>query len=455
LTACGAAGVRRSDESNGGPRITSPEDVADYRLEDPACQAQNTGIDVDSMVTWLWDGVNTAPVHEPADAIVSHDRLGSRAILATWYGHSQEETCKMTPGGIRCAGKPTVLTPGRKLKLCRKDGEYARASIEAVALSAIFTIDKAWSFYHRMAGAHTDMERTNLLIFPEIRQKITGGSEKTNVISSNLAYARSYRRAPTLVIYPGVASENPGDNPKRPNLWESPWSLAHEFGHHVLKTHTGIASIGSSVAASDAGDLPHLNLSETLPDGSTRDVGAATVWEAVNEGFADLFAFYEQGQATGLLNAIPCMGASRDLASNKFSNGRLKVLDDSALSEFQAEVYLPIRDCATPNFQEPHSMGAAIAYGVYQVFAKSLVVQDEGSAKGGDLLILWADALQSLVATASDEVSIQSTVKAAITVAAHADKALTPDQCSAIRDIFPVWSKDWLEGEAPAFICEK
>jgi hypothetical protein len=330
--------------------------------------------------------------------------------------------------------------------------------VEGVALTGLHLINLAWNFYHTVTGSHSDMSRSNLLVLPEIQQKyqvIRNGvaENRSYVIASNLAYVASFKRAPTFVIYPTAPADAPKGNESKPNLWESPWGIAHEFGHHVLRTHSGKSGFDTN-SLEDADALDEQRF-DHVPDGdaripgvdltaSVRAVGAKDHWQAVNEGFADLFAFYSLDQQPQLAKNIPCMDISRDVLSAKFASGRAKSLDSVALGLYASPEAFPSDNCTEPNFQAPHSVGAVVAYGVNRLFQGSVLVSRGGSKNAAKLLLDWADRLRDIANLGPEAITLSELVRLAVEVAAEPGNHLTATQCGVVRDVFPMWQEQWL-----------
>ena len=282
------------------------------------------------------------------------------------------------------------------------------------------------------------------------------------VVSNNLAYVAAYKQAPTFVIYPTSPADSPKNDATKLNLWESSWGLAHEFGHHVLRTHTGKAeisenSLGDNEAIEGGAEFFPAPI-ETRGTyialaGSNRSVGPREHWQAVNEGFADLFAFYSLNQQEKLARNIPCMDISRDVTSAKFASGFPKSIDDSVMADYTSSDYISVDHCRQPNFQTPHSIGAILAYGVNLLFQASQEVSQDGSEKAGELLLRWADELRILANHGASEISLSEMIRLAAVVAGESGNRLSSGQCDVIRRVFPVWQDDWFAPGSHQLMC--
>lgn len=469
ILACGVPADPSEGEDPNGQTLNQIGEVGLHAVQDPSCQEQGQPTSIDSYGGWIWRGESVVHKSFKAAQIASINSLSSRSVMATWYGQRQEEDCQLIAGSLSCASDARVTQNSRSLKICQKDAVYERESVEGVAMTGVHQIDLAWSYYRLLDGAKAEISRSNLLVLPEIRQIYEVSENGTNqprsyVLSSNLAYVASFKNAPTFVIYPTALRDAPQGSPTRANLWESSWGMAHEFGHHVLRTHSGRSGFNpnsltakGAVEVHDFDHAPETNfhVSSFELTSSPRTVTAKDHWQAINEGFADLFAFYSLNQRPELAKNISCMDISRDVTSQQFANGRLKALDAAALASFSSSQFEVIENCNEPNFQTPHSVGAVIAYGVNRLFQASWAVEREGIHHAGVLLLKWAEQLRSATGSGTSPIELSTLVKLAVVVAADDNRALTQAQCDVVKTVFPQWQSDWLGqmGRQGNFYC--
>jgi hypothetical protein len=123
------------------------------------------------------------------------------------------------------------------------------------------------------------------------------------------------------------------------------------------------------------------------------------VVDAVSEGFADLFAHFATGAKPGQLAGIDCVATKRDPSNKFFANLEAKLLSREVLQQFfLAEGPVSASsDCNQPRYNEPHTMGAVIAYSVNALFeAASLGVSPDESVRllfKGEKLLQWANEI--------------------------------------------------------------
>jgi hypothetical protein len=462
----------RAERSEPPVLLESEEDqeVSVHNLQDPSCQKDATAVSIARYQGWFWNGSTTEAQSYPALDIVSNQSLSSQAIISTWYGQQQHEKCALQGSEIVCTGSTVVTQGAVHLKICRAEAYYARESVEGVALTGMHQINLAWKYYHSLVGSYPSMGRTNLLVLPEITQNyqvIKDGvtQERSYVTASNLAYVAMFKRAPTFVIYPTAGRDSPNGSLEKLNLWESVWGMAHEFGHHVLRTHSGKASLEANARYSaEPVEVPRVvpvrigkgndHAPKLTADG--RSVTAADHWQAINEGFADLFAFYSLNQRPELPKNIPCLNISRDVLASQFASGRPKILDSIALGQYELSDYIAPDNCNAPFFQSPHSIGAVVAYGVNRLFQASGLISRAGPTRAGELLLAWAEKLRVIANGDERSITLSAMVRLAVDVAADSGNSLTAEQCKTLKEVFPVWQEEWIAGNATtqSFQCD-
>jgi hypothetical protein len=438
LAACGAGGVGSKPS-----RPSQPESddafAADYALADLACQSNATGAaSLAGTPFYSWNGERavTSPLALPG--VQSTRSLTAPGMSASTYGFHQVASCK-NEDDPACDGKARVAKGPSPLKLCGA-GAYPRTSIEGVAVSSLASVEGAYRFYETVPGAQRSVLPTGLLVLPRIETDYTA-TGKRHVLTDNLAYAQSFGGEPVIVIFPKGKRALERGLWTDLNLWEIPWALAHEYGHHIFRTHTGITDAVSSLGELGAAQAPVIQLPGEGRRPRATGLGLASAKAnatralgAVNEGFADLFAFYARGNSSADLHGVDCFAVSRDLTSATFGDGTPKALTTRALQIFTNEDDSDAPTaCDAPDFTDMHAIGAIYAYGVNALLAETAATPEERAAK----LLDWAGRMGDAVRAASAGASLPLLADAAIRVAADANGKLDAHQCQIVREVFP------------------
>jgi len=344
-----------------------------FFLEDPDCQNQETERSVGDFSAFVW---NSGKVEPESVAIDFEGGLSTKYITSINYGFHQIETCVIKDNEKICDENVVLQSAGKDLKICGAKS-YSRNSYEGVAVSTVAGIHKAASFFDSLnSGMY--LRKTKVIVLPRVEKQTVDKSnnsvEKT-FTADNMAYSPSYMGNPVFIIFPRSQQGIDAGIWKDLNLWELQWGLAHEFGHHIY------TKIAKGTSAGDVPLGPRIE-EETNPftDNHDHDHGfhlesspmATRVNGALNEGFADLFAYYSEGGKDGSIDGIDCFQDSRDLNSFNFADGTPKILDSAAHAQFTSlsKKSTP-SDCETPNFAGIHTFGTLIAFGISKIIDAS------------------------------------------------------------------------------------
>lgn len=421
----------------------------DYFVDDLACQNEKGVSAVGAASVFQWQGDAARPTPYPFNATSGESSLKSGAITASSFGFYQQQECKNGETPSTCSGAARVVKEEKALKICRQGAEYPRLSIEGVALSSLASINTAEAYYHTIPGKSDAILPSKLLVLPTVEKVILnakGEVAKRSVTTDNLAYAADFGGSPVFVVFPKGKRAVQEGLWVDVNLWEIPWGLAHEFGHHVFRTHTGVVDLGETSASAfhpiqsyePVFDEDGLSLAS-----SERAVTGEDIFGAINEGYADLYAHYVFGARAGLTKGVDCFDVSRDLTSPTFVDGRAKILDKDVIDLFFDNVAVPAKGCKAPNFQDIHAVGAVVAYGVERLF--SVAVSDP--TQKAALLLTWAKRMGDAVrGKDAAKITFQTLIKEALLTVAP-DKKLSNAQCLVVKEQFPEYQAAWLARE--------
>jgi len=313
-----------------------------------------------------------------------------------------------------------VVVPANGLKICDATRAYPRASVEGAAKISQKHLSTARQFYDRLPSK-TALPDAALMVLPTVEKTATAddGTVTRTVLVDNLAYAPSFGGEPMFIVFPKSRRAVKQGLWTDVNLWEVPWGLAHEFGHHVFRQHTGRTGLEL---------VPIQSFELTAAAGPTPD----DYWTAVNEGFADLFAFYTHGAKKGQLRGVDCFETNRDVTEPRFVTGDMKILDATVAAKFAAPRSGAPANCDKPSFQDVHTLGAVIAHGMDQLFTANGLVDPQAKAEA---LLGWAERLGTLA---------EGRPASAVTLASMLEQALTDGrQCATARTYFPVYAGTW------------
>ena len=445
------------DDKNLGPEINDTVIAGQYKLADTSCQDSGGDLALGNEPVWEFKGVtsSTGPV-ELSQSRSGVTGLTAPGIQATYFGLHVRQQCTVTDAGKDCKGGELISKP-KFLKVCKAGQSYPQNSIEAAGLSSLAHITAAYSYYKTLTGADAEMAQANIFVIPLIEKVLTNPKTFRSVSvfeSDNLAYLHDYIGAPAFLIFPKGATSQKLGIWKNLNLWEAPWTLAHEFGHHVVKTHTNISGFSSLRQRPFDGvggliKLPSENSDVQVERtaGGDRIVGRDLIWDGMNEGFADLFAFYVRGAQPGQSTGIDCFAKNRDIDSPIFANGAAKALAASNMTTFLATSKIDTNnsDCLYPDMQDIHIIGAIMAHGVNDILAHR--TGDTGNAAAvkarAELLLRWAARLAGIAKQSSFK--LQELILPALEMASD-NGSLNVSQCATLRRVFPAFEGEWLSG---------
>jgi hypothetical protein len=430
-----------------------------YFIADPACQSSvSGGGKIDHANVSVWRDGKVAQTNLSFPTAQARPALSSKGISLALYGLYQQTDCGSATDASQCQSTPPVslVAASTPLNICDTNREFVRTSVEAVALTGLAMLESASVFYRKVDGHSSDLPEASLLVLPKVETLYQDGATRSEAVD-NLSYVPNFSGSPTFVIFPKGAFSVSMGRWVDVNLWEIPWTLAHEFGHHIFRFHSDIAAAASGIA----GAVP-VHSFPTAPDSNTgfaltaasgtRHIGDADLLAAVNEGFADLYAYYVQGSVPGMTKGIDCFHENRDAGIALFADAQPKVLSAAVLAQFMSTTKAsPNIDCSVPFYQDIHVIGAIFAYGVDQIFSAS-VGQD--AAKKTALMLDWAKRI------GQDYLPTQGTASANLTFGTFAHAALATiangstlpvAACDAAKKVFPTYSDAWLSGE---FTCK-
>lgn len=450
LTACEKADLNEKKKDD-IQQWSGDDAFADqYFVDDLSCQTGTGAESVGSSSVHYYQFGESGEKPFDFSTFGSSSGLSGPGFTGTYYDFAQVDECTRDGDDSSC-GDPKVTSEAKKLKICRSNDSYPRLSVEGIALTSLANLSQASEYYKKVPGRSPTILSANVIILPKVEHVFPSGSL---IDTDNLAYTPKFGPAPAFIIYPKSARAVKAGRWTDVNLWEAPWGLAHEFGHHVFRTHTGVTGSPSGIAHEEGlGKIVLEKRQKTQGFGlaGTRSVTAADQWSAVNEGYADLYAFYAFGARPGLAKGLDCFEQNREVTADSFTMGIKKRLDSEVMA-----TYLSTEDdggstCDAPSLQDAHTIGAIVAHGVDALFsAKAGAAEGEEAAlKKAEMLLQWANAM-GVTAASGEAITVDRLVRDALKVASD-DGVLSQAACDTVRANFPAFADAWLTS---TFTCK-
>lgn len=287
--------------------------------------------------------------------------------------------------------KPMSVCPGIK--------SYERYSYENASMSATHAISKTVDALK--AVDFVADEKVKVYVSPyTIERRIIEFEDR--IVKEDLRItdnAYYFPHISSVVFMPQSEESRDGVGFGNIPLWEVPMVGSHEYGHHVF--HSIMSEQMYPIMAIGAHDKIHgtkhscfapsnIESEIKMPNKlDERDVVNADVIAALNEGFADLIAFYTLDPGESSLEGVVCMEISRDVGSSVFANNEEKLFSANMMETFLSEEYFDTSTCLEPNYQAIHTVGAVFA-SVFHRLMESMKISRE------DRLLTVLDWLRDL-----------------------------------------------------------
>ena len=479
LVGCGEKKV--ANENPLGDSSQLNEVLQGYQVSDRSCISSLDGQKpkVSTLVYRVWNGSRINTYSFSDSSIESRGSLSGGVVAETVMNVHQVVDCSGTSQNEGCSDDSKTISKPVLLPICQESFLYPRTSYEGIAVSSFTNIFSIYKYYQSIEPQ--DLPKVSLVVLPALERRYTspGGGERRDFQFDNLSFVDSFLEKPAFVIYPTSSQRQPGEEPLALNLWESSWTLAHEFGHLVLSAVSGVQKsallLNSSHQLMDAGRqhesfdafskssgglfsffgkffvFKQFSFSSLEPRSESflnnslqwngRMVSPQEIWSAVNEGYADLFAT-AASNGSSLTQGVPCIAVSRNPDQGSFQTGEAKSISTFVLSQFMAsEPIPPARNCSAPGYQSPHTLGAIIAYGLRQL---SLSYGQDSTALGKNLVV-WARRMGAVVRRGGTFQMSQLVFEGVKSFSNQSSDTvvLATSQCQSLYSTFPVWFGEW------------
>lgn len=446
LSGCGLKLGKKSDKQDDVlPENNAPAgDIRWLVPEDQTCLATGTSIAISSATIYEWDGFKTSPKVVPVSGAKSDDKeFATQNIMAAAINFAQNYKCTLNDAGERkCVNATKDNSENRWLRICRPNGTYGRDSLEAMTLTAMHYTESAYKFYNSISGNLPGISKSILISQPKISREIikTNGEVKNRVDADNAAFAElpASGSTPSYGLFMVYPTTQRWFNRNKNNLWEIPFVMHHEFGHHVFSHYIKEAAETTGLKLKSASGLDAImpnreKASRQTFSLTTADDTAQLAIDGVNEAFADLYAYFAGGSALNQLRGVECLAVSRDPGSPTTRGGLLKGMDQTRVDIYEGRrsATTTSNDCYEPAFDDEHDIAVALGQPLAK-FIETLSPQAQGKDRARFLLV-WASRMQTLMNQGRSNVTVDTLVRELVLGA----KSITPNTTSACRELAP------------------
>jgi hypothetical protein len=362
-----------------------------FQLADPSCTRDRTVDDFGQVYVWV--------LHKSWPAKLSYHLNG---YSGRGLGSDTIASVKIKNVFRRKGGSLLLENPGQDIYLCRGEGEYPVDSLENIALSAAVSINAVNQLL--LANNYRLLPKVTIYLHPQL-----DGSMNENERFDNAFYLNN-----SIFILPHTKRALERDYKGVP-LWGQLAVISHEYGHMVLDTITKRAY-----------NREILQGKETLP---------------LEEGFADLVAYYSHGGATSTLGQLRFGDVvhNRNVATCSCDDGTFKVLSRRFLDRYFGGLGLL---GPSPDPTDAHALGAIIAYGFEQLLQNAR--PSAGGKEGMAVLLSWGKKLSALQRSSlQGERLLERAIFRGIESLRERYGSLGPANCDVLSTTFPAFYPTW------------
>lgn len=416
--------------------------VETYALHDPSCQSQ---LGLATIPTTTIDEIingDTRQMEISYPGFTSTGGLASSAVRRVYIDakYTISSELRLYPDGTfkshEVVGRART-SQGTRLNVC--GANPPRESLEYEAFTALGHIEKAAQFFNRL-NPQTTLEQIELEMFPSAIDvtNILEGPDRLKgrhafYITDNASYASMGDDTPVISVYPREVPED--GSTWRHHLWRSPFVMAHEYGHHVFSSL--IFNESSPVALkykkalrphTHIKDARHLHRWSSEPTYFRAAAGfsdsSIVAFQALNEGFSDLFGFYVNDQQPNLALDLNGLGYDREVPEPLFETGEDKRFTTSRAEQFLTQTRLP----EGADFTDIYTIGAIFAHSLHKLW-------DASDPKS---VLTWAESLRSMFYKRSPTGRdfLGHAIDRALWVAGNQSKRISAEQCDIALEHF-------------------
>lgn len=255
------------------------------------------------------------------------------------------------------------------------------------------------------------LSKVNIRVVPLIKEKLKKYDGKTVTLRDAYIVNNAYYKpqGKEILFFPQGIDEFDQIPYGGVPLWNIPFVVSHEYGHHMFRELLG----------DKAHKKAHLCFSKAKKNRvSKKPISNEELVSAVNEGFADLVGQISS-HTSFTFDGVPGFEMTRDLNSSNFQNGVAK-----KLSQRHVQFILNSKQ----NY-DPHYLGAILAHGIYTAMKNADIVHFQS-------LIDWANEIK-IVYRPHESVrsNLDAIVAAFVRSSSVGDK--TDIVCKSFKKTFP------------------
>lgn len=292
---------------------------------------------------------------------------------------------------------PDVVKKAKEFGLCKTEFPFEKNSYQDAALSIVAPIK---AFEKKFSSL------VKQLALPKVKIRTAPRMKRGEKYLVNNAFYYSGTQEITFLPQGFADSESKTLPFQGKPFWKFPMVSLHEYGHHIFahiyKKAAPDTESTSELPPSPDSHTEHsalcfdnsslISSTKNSPANKRRSVTKVLAINTINEGFADLFAYYADEAARGL-EGMGCLSKSRDVRYDSFRSGDRKILTKNALADFFKDEKISYASCSEEtNFQDEHMIGAIFARAIYNSL-ESTHLDDKQKI---ELLIDWIKSSTSL-----------------------------------------------------------
>jgi hypothetical protein len=412
-----------------------------------------------------------------ADAFMGVETLSVRTFI-------EEEVAEYSKRKdiARITLEHSVIGNGRSVKLCQEAQTIPANTQEGAAVSMKTDAVAAHDLYESIRSQ-------GRIALPTLKPIYLNAVIKETIIDRQVD--RKKEATETVAYSTDNAAFMPGENPtllsypqsqdaQRYNLngglplWQVAGVFQHEFGHYIFQVLMIDDGASFKSYKEYAAKNPDLHLFQTPPSSFARIAETPILRSnftnfirtqdffigSLNEGFADLWAYYTMKQPTNMFE-ISCFSQNRNVASPVFYNGINKTWDETLwnktflsdlASEFSWESNSPIENCNRPIFLDIHTIGAAIAHTADAVFTAAAQAQPDQDASRlkAEMALNWLKSLKDSneFADLGGKASLSRIMNVAVgTASSYLKDADKTAFCAVVSSKFPLLIQRWKDSK--------